>query len=251
MRISFVVLLGALLVAGPAMPVLAQDAKSAADGPAVVLKTGKRIPCRELPVIAFGRVLYTDTEGVQHSLTVDLVDLEKTRGRIRAKPAMETKPKATSGQARRGGPARPGREAPDFEVTTASGETKKLSDYRGKVVLIDFWATWCGPCRTSMPHLKKINEQHANDPFQLVGVSLDKNKQSLDKYVKAQGLDWPQYFDGKHWANEVAKTYGVRGIPRTVLVNPDGTIEKVGVNGLRLEREIERMLDELKANKSG
>ena len=139
----------------------------------------------------------------------------------------------------------PGSIAPDFTLTSVDGELVSLRQFRGKPVLVNFWATWCGPCRRAMPELLALQRKLAEEPgFQLVGVSLDRNRQEFERYVREKSLGFPQYFDGRQWNNKVALAYGVRAIPRNVLVDREGRIARVGLRGAGLERAIQELLAE-------
>jgi thiol-disulfide isomerase/thioredoxin len=99
-----------------------------------------------------------------------------------------------------------------------------VAAHKGKVVLIDFWATWCGPCRAEFPNVKKTYQDYHDKGFDIVGISLDQDKGKLADYMKENGVTWQQYFDGKGWENKLAAKYGIRSIPATILVDADGKI---------------------------
>ena len=141
-----------------------------------------------------------------------------------------------------------GQEAPPFEITTTEGKTVKLADYRGKYVLLDFWATWCGPCTGETPNLKAVFEQYGKrDDFVMMGLSLDQDKEKPIAYAKEKGTGWIDGFLGDWEKDEVTKKYGVRGIPSIWLIGPDG---KVVAKGLRGEGILEAVKSVLEA-KSG
>lgn len=124
-----------------------------------------------------------------------------------------------------------GEAAPDFTVDTLGGKTLKLSDYRGKYVLLDFWATWCGPCRGETPNLKKVFETYGKrENFALIGLSLDPDVEKPKAYLEENGCAWIDGFLGDWGKDKVTKKYGVRGIPAILLIGPDG---KVVANQLR------------------
>ncbi len=135
-----------------------------------------------------------------------------------------------------------GKEAPDFEEKKTDGTTMKLSDLRGSIVLIDFWASWCGPCRRENPAVVKLYEKYKDEGFTIMSVSLDKNKESWIAAIKKDGLTWPNHVsDLGFWSSRVPKMYGVRGIPFTVLIDKDGNIIKTKLRAHQLEIELKRI----------
>lgn len=207
-------------------------------GHAVVLKTGERIPCTEAPVIAFGRVAYQTADGVRHSLSLSVVDVEATRAASPARP----RPSSAS----------PGRRlAPDFEATAADGSTVRLSELRGTVVLVDFWATWCGPCVREIPTVKALYEELAGEDFEILGVSLDRSRADFEAFVSSRGLAWPQHFSGAGWSDPVARAYGVRSIPRAMLVDREGRIVRDHLRGPSLRSAARSVLEEGGASRGG
>ena len=125
-----------------------------------------------------------------------------------------------------------GQEAPGFEIKTTDDKTIKLADYRGKYVLLDFWATWCGPCVEETPNLKAVYEQFGKrEDFVMIGLSLDQDKEKPIAYAKEKGTQWIDGFLGDWGKDEVTKKYGVRGIPSIWLIGPDGKVVAKGVRG--------------------
>lgn len=112
----------------------------------------------------------------------------------------------------------------DLKFTAHDGREIDLKDYRGKVVLIDFWATWCGPCVAEMPHVKSVYEKYKSLGFEVIGISLDSEKTRLEEYLKKNEIVWPQYFDGKGWGNEMAVKHGVTSVPAAYLIDRDGIL---------------------------
>jgi thiol-disulfide isomerase/thioredoxin len=141
-------------------------------------------------------------------------------------PAGETKPQI-------------GFYAPHFEEKVASGKSISLGAYRGKVVLLDFWATWCGPCRVEVPHLIEAYKQFRGKGFEIIGISLDTDLDRMQAYTKAQKMDWPQVFDGRNREFKLANLYNVAAIPATFLVGRDGRIVATDLRGGKLAEAIE------------
>ena len=114
---------------------------------------------------------------------------------------------------------------PDFSVTNLAGQPLSVGALKGKVVLVDFWATWCGPCRAELPNVIATYQKYHAQGFEVIGVSLDSDREKLDAFLKQQeGMTWPQYFDGQGWGNQLAQKYGVQSIPFALLIGPDGKI---------------------------
>lgn len=137
----------------------------------------------------------------------------------------------------------PGKVAPDFEEKKTDGvTTMKLSDLRGKVVLLDFWASWCGPCRKENPAVVKLYETYKNDGFTIMSVSLDKDKAAWLAAIEKDNLSWPNHVsDLGFWSSRVPKMYGVSGIPFTVLIDEEGNIIKTKLRAHDLEIELKRI----------
>ncbi len=137
-----------------------------------------------------------------------------------------------------------GGQAPDFSQATPDGAAVSLSDFRGKVVLVDFWASWCGPCRRENPNVVKLYEKYRAEGFEILGVSLDRKKDRWLQAIEADGLTWTQVSDLKGWRNEVAQLYGVRSIPYTVLIDQEGRIIARRLRGDALERKLAELFGE-------
>ena len=129
-----------------------------------------------------------------------------------------------------------------FKVKSSAGEELSLEKFKGRVVLLDFWAAWCGPCRFEMPEVKKIWKKYGGDQFVIVGVNLDSNRAAFEAYMKQEELSWPQYYDGLGWGNKIARLYGVSGIPHTILIDREGIIRGVGLRGGGLSSKIGELL---------
>ena len=129
-----------------------------------------------------------------------------------------------------------GNDFPDFAEKDLNGQPLSVGGLKGKVVLVDFWATWCGPCRGELPNVIATYKKHHADGFEIIGVSLDSERPALDEFLKKQdGMTWPQFYDGQGWGNKLAVKYGVESIPFAVLVGPDGKIIGKELRGQELE----------------
>lgn len=125
-----------------------------------------------------------------------------------------------------------GSAAPDFKIADANGKEISLSQLKGKVVLVDFWASWCGPCRAENPNVVSMYNDFHSKGFEILGVSLDENKEAWLDAVKKDKLSWLHGCELKRWNSEIAKQYGVEAIPYSVLVDKEG---KIVAKGLRAE----------------
>jgi thiol-disulfide isomerase/thioredoxin len=131
----------------------------------------------------------------------------------------------------------------EMKFTAVDGREVDLAKLQGKVVLIDFWATWCGPCVAELPNVIKAYKELHPKGFEIVGISLDSDKAELQAFVKDKGMEWPQYFDGKGWQNEISTKYGINSIPAMWLLNKKGMVVSTNARG-GLEEQVAKLLAE-------
>ncbi|HUX84762.1 MAG TPA: TlpA disulfide reductase family protein [Chitinophagaceae bacterium] len=135
-----------------------------------------------------------------------------------------------------------GEVAPDFTQSDVHGNPVNLSQFRGKYVLLDFWASWCGPCRKENPNVVKAFQAYKNKNFTIVGVSLDEDRNAWIKAIQEDHLDWNQVSDLKYWDNAAAKLYGVQAIPANFLLDTSGRIIARNLRGDDLDKKLAEVL---------
>lgn len=127
-----------------------------------------------------------------------------------------------------------GVEAPEFSIKGMNGEEIELKNYAGKYVLLDFWASRCGPCRNEMPNVVKLYKECKGKDFEIIGISLDQKPEPWKKAVKDLKMTWPQACDFQVWYGPVARKYNLSAVPYTVLINPEGKVEALNLRGEEL-----------------
>jgi len=132
-----------------------------------------------------------------------------------------------------------GKPFPDFSANDLDGKPISVGALKGKVVLVDFWATWCPPCRAELPYIIATYQKHHAAGFEIIGISLDDDRSALDKFLKeTAGMTWPEFFDGQGPNNELAQKYQVHLIPYSVLVGADGNVIATRLRGDALETAV-------------
>ena len=135
-----------------------------------------------------------------------------------------------------------GQIAPEIALPGPDGKTVKLSDLRGKYVVVDFWASWCGPCRRENPHMVRVYDQFKDKGFEILGVSLDKKKDRWVGAIKQENLTWQHASELKFWNSQAARLYGVNAIPATFLLDKNGRIVAKNLRSAALEARLQSLL---------
>ncbi len=135
-----------------------------------------------------------------------------------------------------------GKTAPEFSLPDTTGVMVSLSDFRGKYLLVDFWAAWCPPCRRENPNVVKAFQEYNDKGFTVLGISLDRDKKQWVKAIADDNLTWTHLSDLKYWDSEIPALYGVRGIPANVLLDPQGTIIARNITGEDLQNKLKEVI---------
>jgi len=137
-----------------------------------------------------------------------------------------------------------GQKAPDFELQTIDGEYISLSSLKGQYTILEFWATWCGPCIPEIPHLKSLYEKYRDDGFTVIGISLDRDKDTLVDFIAEKDMPWPQIYVTDGWEAELPRLFNVSGIPRMYLLDPDGVIIGRDLRGEEMVSKVENLMND-------
>ncbi len=135
-------------------------------------------------------------------------------------------------------------DKPELAGKNGKGESVDLKQFSGKIVVVDFWATWCGPCMAEAPHMVEINKKFSSEGLQILGVSLDSDAQAMMAVAKEKGFEWPQIFGGRVWQSPQSVAWGIESIPATYIVGPDGVILWKGHPGGGLDAAIQKAFKE-------
>ena len=141
------------------------------------------------------------------------------------------------------------RMAPAFSVTTLDGKTISMDDFEGKVVLLDFWATWCPPCREAVPHLRDVAKKFQGEPLVILSVSLDSDMEKWQDFITKNQMTWLQYRD-TGFSGAIAKKFGVEAIPHTFTIDSDGVLQDEHIGDAAIEGKLKKLIARAKQNQS-
>jgi thiol-disulfide isomerase/thioredoxin len=133
------------------------------------------------------------------------------------------------------------RMAPPFSVTTADGEHVSMDDLQGKVVLLDFWATWCVPCREALPHIQQLAKKFQGEPLVILSISLDANEEKWKEFITKNELSWLQYRDGG-FTGPISRMFSVTAIPHTFTVDSDGVLQDEHIGDASIEGKLKKLI---------
>jgi len=136
-----------------------------------------------------------------------------------------------------------GEKLNDFQQRDTNSNMVRLSDFKGKYVLVDFWASWCGPCRKENPNLVEVYQKYHSKSFDIIGISLDDNRKSWLDAIKQDKLSWPQLSDLKSFDNAVARQFSIHAVPSNFPLNPDGIVIEKNLKGKELNNVLGKLLE--------
>jgi peroxiredoxin len=137
-----------------------------------------------------------------------------------------------------------GKVFPDFAELDLDGKPLSIANYKGKIVLLDFWATWCGPCLAELPNVVAAYKKYHARGFEIIGVSLDRanSREKLIEFMKNREMTWAQFYDGKYWDNKLSRQYGIESIPATFLLDGEGRVVAKDLRGPALDEKLDKLL---------
>jgi thiol-disulfide isomerase/thioredoxin len=131
-----------------------------------------------------------------------------------------------------------------LKFTATNGTEVDLEKMRGKVILVDFWASWCGPCIGELPNVVATYKKLHDKGFEIVGISLDQDQGKMEEATKKLNMTWPQHFDGGGWQNKISTSFGIRSIPAAWLLDKKGMLRETNLRGEALGTAVEKLLAE-------
>ena len=144
-----------------------------------------------------------------------------------------------------------GKAAPEIAGVDFDGKPLRLADYRGKIVVLVFWGSWCGPCMREVPHERALAERHKDKPFAVLGVNCDEDKEAAQKAIKDERMAWPNWHDGAPGEGPIAKRYHIRAYPTVFLIDGKGIIRQTQAQGEGLDKAVDALLAEMESNRGG
>jgi peroxiredoxin len=211
----------------------------AGDAPAAIA-TFQRVVDRPLDATMAPAALFY--LGKTQAAAGQLVQAEATFNKLKAaskEPRYTTVAQAALGMLA----VRPGKRPPTFLMRDLEGKSQSPDLYRGKVLLLDFWATWCSPCRAETANLKRLYRRYHKRGLHIVGISLDTNPGAVLKFIAEENIRWPQLWDGRGPKGELARQMGVMAIPKMILIDRKGIIREVSSGGSSLDEAVRKLMD--------